>query len=203
VPAPVTCHLSEADAIAEDPPGWLDSLAPVSDLRITRFGEIWVWSAETEFEPWTGHRPDGLEHDCRKGDNLVLGNDQGMSCAEIETVRRLRERQWTAGWLATCGRRNDAWRELMLRVRTPRSTVLPTVRTIPSHVRAILEAGGRAGHPDVVAWRRSTGPVFVELKGPGDSGDTQVDWLTPVWRQGLIRHTDFLLLRWGFKRRGA
>ena len=198
---PVTRHLAEVSEGVEAPPGWLESLVPLTDLRISRFSDIWVWSAAAEFEPWTGPRPDGLEYDCRKGDSLVLGSDLDMGCAEIEVVRRLHERQWAAGWLATCGRRNDAWRDLMLRVRTPKISVLPPVQGVPDPIRAILEAGGRAGYPDVVAWRESKNPVFVELKGPGDSGQSQVVWLKRVWAQGLISHSDFLLLKWKLTRR--
>lgn len=74
------------------------------------------------------------------------------------------------------------------------------MRNVPDVIRYILESGGRTGYPDVVAWQHPTEPVFVELKGPGDSGQSQVPWLTEVWDQGLIRHSDFVLLQWSCHR---
>jgi hypothetical protein len=195
----VSRHLSETGPSDESPPGWLDLVMPVSNPRISRFGDIWVWTADAEFDRWRGRAPGGLEFDCRKRAGLVLGPDDSMSCAEIEVVRRVRSREWTAGWLATCGRRNDEWRDLMLRVRTPKTSVLPPVRLTPKPIGTILEAGGRSGFPDVVAWREPTRPIFVELKGPGDGGENQVPWLRSVWGRGLMSHSDFLLLQWSFR----
>jgi len=123
-----------------------------------------------------------------------------MSCAEVEVARRFRNAGWRAGWLATCGRRNDTWRELIYAVKAPLTSVLPVpVPLLPARIAGLLVRHGNAGYPDVVAWQSERHPVFVELKGPDDKGIAQASWVAAAVSAGTIALEDFLLVRWTFR----
>jgi hypothetical protein len=178
---------------------WIEAIAPMSDPGETSFGGVTVWSSTTTFSPWPGLEPSSHEDNCRKGRGLVTGERGDLSCAEVEIARRFRRAGWNAGWLATCGRRNDAWREVMYAVRAPASSVLAVpVPLLPARVAGVLARHGTSGYPDVVAWRTERHPVFVELKGPGDSGTAQARWVEAAVRAGTIGLEDFLLVSWTF-----
>jgi hypothetical protein len=178
---------------------WLVSIAPASGPITRSFGGVDVWSSITTFERWPNVEPSSHEFNCRKGRGLVTGASGDMSCAEVEIARRFRRAGWNAGWLATCGRRNDAWREVMFMVRTPASSVLPVpVPLLPARIAGILARHGTSGYPDIVAWQSERHPVFVELKGPDDKGTAQAAWVASAVAEGSILLEDFLLLSWNF-----
>jgi hypothetical protein len=178
---------------------WTASIAPVSLPIAYSFGGVNVWSSTATFSRWPNLEPSNHEYNCRKGRGLVTGASGDMSCAEVEITRRFRRAGWDAGWLATCGRRNDAWREMMFAVRNPASSVLPEpVRLLPARIAGILARHGDSGYPDVVAWQSERHPVFVELKGPGDRGTAEAGWVASAVAAGSIALEDFLLVSWTF-----
>ena len=177
---------------------WIAAIAPVSPPIAQSFGGIEVWSSTTTFVRWPNLEPSSHEYNCRKGRGLVTGAG-GMSCAEVEIARRFRRAGWNAGWLATCGRRNDVWREVMYAVRSPASSTLPVpLPLLPARIAGVLVRHGTSGYPDVVAWQSERHPVFVELKGPGDGGTAQAAWVAAATAAGSITIEDFLLVSWAF-----
>lgn len=160
-------------------------------------GGLTGWQATTTFRKWPNVEPKAHEFNCRKGDSPVVGADNTMSAAEVEVARRFCRSGWKAGWLATCGRSNPAWRKLMLAVNAPAASRLPVpLPLVPAKIAAVLVRNGAAGYPDVVAWQREREPVFVELKGPDDKGIGQVEWLRAALGRGDLKLDHFLLLKW-------
>jgi len=89
------------------------------------------------------------------------------------------------------------WRTYMLAVTTPMVSIIPgPLPLVPARIAEILVRNGSAGYPDVVAWRNERHPVFVELKGPGDTGTSQAKWLSAAIAKGDVTLDDFLLLSW-------
>ena len=92
------------------------------------------------------------------------------------------------------------WRTYMLAVTTPMVSILPDpLPLVPARIAAVLVRNGSAGYPDVVAWRNERHPVFVELKGPGDTGTSQAKWLSAAIAKGDVTLDDFLLVSWTAK----
>jgi hypothetical protein len=176
---------------------WMDFVPHIGVIAMSAFGGIPVWASQATFRQWPNAEPSAHEFNCRKGRSLVVGADGAMSAAEIEVVRSLRNAGWNAGWLATCGRRNELWRRFMLAAVTPTTSVLPVALSlVPARIAGVLVRNGVAGYPDVVAWKSERRPVFVELKGPGDKGINQVPWLKSAFSRGDLSPADFLVLKW-------
>jgi len=178
---------------------WTEAVPLVSRPTLGDFGGLHVWTGRTTFDQWPHDEESHHELNCRKGRSLLRGADGSMSCAEIEVARAFRAAGWHAGWLATCGRRNERWRDYMYAVVDPASSVLPhRVPLLPPEVARVLASNGTSGYPDVVAWQSEKHPAFVELKGPGDRGTAQARWLERALASRSIVLEDFLLLSWGF-----
>ena len=178
-------------------PEWFSALEGIADPMLSSFAGVSVWASTTTFRTWPEIEPSAHEFNCRKGRSLLLGADGTMSAAEIEVTRSFRDSGWHAGWLATCGRRNPMWRTYMLAVTTPMVSILPDpLPLVPARIAAVLVRNGSAGYPDVVACRNERHPVFVELKGPGDTGTSQAKWLSAAIAKGDVTLDDFLLLSW-------
>lgn len=181
-------------------PDWYAALAKGTDSpMLTTFGGLDVWTVDTTFVRWPHTEPSHHELNCRKSKALTTDVDGEMSCAEIDAVRRFISHDWNAGWLATCGRSNPQWRRFMLAARRPGSGAkTEPLPLVPDRIAPVLAAGGRSGYPDVVAWRNELQPVFAELKGPGDTGTAQADWLRAALDAGRVSLNDFLLVRWSW-----
>src|SRR4051794_37217309 len=149
------------------PPDWVTVLAGGHAIGLD-VGQPYGWVIRMQFTPWSGP-PLGMAEDCNKRRGRVIGRDGDLSCAEVETVRRLRGGGWDAGWFNTfgCGRRR--WGEYMV----SESAFPHAAREIVRAVRASL--GARGGVPDVVVWSRQE-VGFVECKGPGDRLERQQAW---------------------------
>lgn len=162
------------------------------------FGDLRVWVAETSFPAWPVTEARDHSLNCQKGRNLV--NHRGeMSCAEIEIVRRFRDTSvWRAGWLATCGQRNPVWRRFMYTPTAPKRSVLDVpIEVLPPDLAALVLRGGRSGWPDVISWDESRAQVvFIEAKGPGDDGTSQVPWIAQMRRARRLRFNQFVLVEW-------
>lgn len=184
-------------------PEWpaLIGLDPSSLVRLP-FGNTRVWTASGDgrFRRWTREKPHDHELDCLKSRNLVTNRGGHLSCAEIEIARAFRKVGWDAYWVATCGRRNRRWRPFMAAALQPKKPTVDPLQRLPPDMAEIALAGGPTGIPDVVAWdpaeRR---PVFVELKGPGDSSEGEAPWITAATRSRIIRMADVVCLKWTFR----
>jgi hypothetical protein len=182
--------------IPSEPPDWISDLAGVSAPVPGRFGPLQVWTATTVFRVMPDPPPPVHELNCRKGSALLFDAEGQVSCAEVETARLFRAANWSAGWLATCGRRNQRWLEFMYAVAPPATSSLPKpLPLVPGRVASILARHG-SSYPDIVAWRQLAHPVFMEIKGPDDTGTSQVRWLTAAFDAGTITLDRFVLLRW-------
>lgn len=179
---------------------WTRAIGPLTEPTEVTFGGVRVLSSSTTFRTWQDEVVSSHEYNCRKGRGLVVGERNDLSCAEVEIARRFRRSGWNGGWLATCGRRNDAWREVMYGVRAPASSILSApVPLLPARVAGVIARHGASGYPDMVAWQSERHPVFVELKGPGDKGTAQAAWVEAAVESGSIALEDFLLVTWWFE----
>jgi hypothetical protein len=180
------------------PPGteWLSELGLGPPHR-GLFGNLRVWVADTTFPGWPAVEVPDLSTNCQKGPNLV--NHRGMmSCAEVEIVRRFRANGWKAGWLATCGKRNAAWRRYMCTPSPPKRSILDVpIQVLPSELATLVLKGGASGWPDVVAWEEvGARVVFVEAKGPGDRGSNQAPWITRMRQVRRLGFNQFVRVDW-------
>ncbi len=177
---------------------WIRAIRPLTAPVRGIFGGVEVWTASTTFAPFTGERLDNHAYDCAKKGNLVAGPDGQLSCAEIAMVRRFLASDWNAGWVATCGQRNDDWRSLMLVPVAPANPTMPVPPLLPPRLASILVRHGESGYPDIIAWQSPRRPRLVEMKGPGDRGTAQAAWLRLAFAAGTIAPEDFLLVTWAF-----
>src|SRR4051794_5757179 len=92
-------------------PFWTADVKPLAGFDRWADDRLPVWSISIGLTPWSG--PEVLETrvnnsvHCGKGRALVVGADAGLSCGEVELVRRLEDAGWTAArWVQAfvCGR---------------------------------------------------------------------------------------------------
>lgn len=127
-----------------------------------------------------------------KSRNLVRGADGGLSCAEVEVVRRLRESGRGAIWIDNFGAAPQVWRWASGSDRSLSGSVAERHASIKKRVREIT--GRTGGCWDVVAWNESE-LAYIECKGPGDG-------IKPgqrAWRaagQEIEPSVDWLLIEW-------
>ena len=128
----------------------------------------------------------GMAEDCNKRGGRVVGAEGELSCAEVEIVRRLRGAGWNAYWVSEfpCGQRR--WGS-----ERAKNTALPSgIREIEDRIGM-----GKAGRPDVVAWRGDT-IGYIESKGPADAlKPTQIEWFRRAREVG-IQPDGLVLVSW-------
>lgn len=184
-PPPTPPAVTTISTASLDPDAWIEHLRP-SGAIVTRHV---AFDLELAVIPLTfGLRPGpplGMAEDCNKRGGRVIGDQDELSCAEVEIVKRLRRAGWEAAWFQAfkCGRRR--WSAYIAdAVDLP-----PAVQHVQRH------AGGSAGHPDVIAWRGER-VVAIESKGPGDRlKDSQIQWFARARDIG-VRLDDMAVVEW-------
>jgi hypothetical protein len=140
---------------------------------------------------WDGARFDSNRRDCNKKSGLLAGDDERMSCLEVEVVRALRGNAgWHAGWVqaGSCGA--DTWGKWIWK------QLPPVVQQRNEAVQAVLEKSPktRGGHPDV-ALLAGGGVLYLECMIFDDKIDKQVAWISAAVDAGVVAIEDVMLVQ--------
>ena len=186
------------DIAATHFPEWIGLLRPTTTpllQPIVPNSRAIAWYTEVEFDLWVPAAGSAKPAwNVTYGKTQIVGDDGTWSVAEIELVRRMRAGGWSAGWVDTFGSAPQAWSSWLV---DPGELPAPLRR----QYRAITNdtgVAGKAGQPDVIAWRGDTiqDAVLIEYKGPSDKVRTGQDaWLAAALRAGLSAD-QFVVAKW-------
>ncbi|MEO5884424.1 MAG: VRR-NUC domain-containing protein [Candidatus Limnocylindrales bacterium] len=75
-------------------------------------------------------------------------------------------------------------------------STMPRLPLVPGPIASKLARHGASGYPDIVAWESPRQPRFVELKGLGDRGTAQAQWLAKALQAGTIGRDHLDVRQW-------